>query len=89
MQIEQGTAYDMPYGTDAYRKVVIERYWQLDAGLGVGPANVVGTVGGRDALVKAYQAMLALGHGREGDVIIVSRVPRMSRASTIVQPNCR
>ena len=41
-------------------------------------ANVVATVGGRDALVKAYQAMLALGHGREGDLIIVSRVPWIS-----------
>ena len=34
--------------------------------------------GGRDALVKAYQAMLTLGHGRQGDVLIVSRVPWIS-----------
>ena len=39
---------------------------------------MLGTAGGRDALVKAYQAMLALGHGREGDVIAVSRVPWIS-----------
>jgi aspartate/methionine/tyrosine aminotransferase len=78
MQIERGTSYDMPYGTDLYRKVVVETYWKLDPALGFGPANVLATVGGRDALVKAYQAMLALGHGREGDVIAVSRVPWIS-----------
>jgi aspartate aminotransferase len=78
MQIEHGSAYDMPYGTDAYRKIVVEKYWKLDSSLGYGPGNVLGTAGGRDALVKAYQAMLALGHGREGDVIAVSRVPWIS-----------
>jgi len=78
MQIEHGTAYDMPFGTDSYRKAVVEKYWQLDPALGIGPNNVIGTSGGRDALVKAYQAMLQLGHGREGDVIAVSRVPWIS-----------
>lgn len=78
LQIEHGTSYDMPYGTDAYRRSVIEDYWKLDGSLGVTPGNVVGTAGGRDALVKAYQAMLALGYGRLGDVIIVSRVPWIS-----------
>jgi aspartate aminotransferase len=78
LQIEHGTAYDMPYGTDAYRKTVIEKYWQLDPGLGYGPGNVIGTAGGRDALVKAYQAMLALGYGRQGDLVVVSRVPWIS-----------
>ncbi len=78
MQIEHGSAYDMPFGTDAYRKVVIEKYWKMEPGLGIGPANVLGTAGGRDALMKAYQAMQALGHGREGDVVIVSRVPWIS-----------
>ncbi len=78
MQIEHGTAYDMPYGTDAFRKVVIERYWKLNPALGLGPGNVIATAGGRDALVKAYQAMLAFGHGRIGDVVIVSRVPWIS-----------
>jgi len=78
MQVEHGSAYDMPFGTEAYRRSVIERYWKLDPGLGWGPNNVLATAGGRDALVKAYQAMLALGHGRQGDVLIVSRVPWIS-----------
>jgi aspartate aminotransferase len=78
LQLEHGTAYDMPYGTDAYRKSVVEQYWKLDAATGLGPANVLGTQGGRDALVKAYTAMLALGHGRVGDPVIVSRVPWLS-----------
>jgi len=78
LQLEHGTAYDMPFGTEAYRKSVVEQYWKLDAASGLGPNNVIGTQGGRDALVKAYTAMLALGHGREGDPIIVSRVPWIS-----------
>jgi aspartate/methionine/tyrosine aminotransferase len=78
LQIEHGTAYDMPFGTDAFRRAVIESYWKLEPGTGIGPANVIGTIGGRDALVKAYQAMLALGHGRQGDVVVVSRVPWIS-----------
>jgi aspartate aminotransferase len=78
LQIEHGTAYDMPFGTDTYRKSVIEQYWKLDPALGWGPANVLGTAGGRDALVKAYGAMLTLGHGRQGDVLLVSRVPWIS-----------
>lgn len=78
LQIEHGTAYDLPFGTPAFRQAVIEQYWRIDPGLGIGPANVLGTSGGRDALVKAYQAMLALGHGREGDVIITTRVPWIS-----------
>jgi aspartate aminotransferase len=78
IQIEHGTAYDMPFGTEAYRKSVIEQYWKLDSSSGWGPANVLGTAGGRDALVKAYQAMLTLGHGRQGDLIMVSRVPWIS-----------
>jgi aspartate/methionine/tyrosine aminotransferase len=78
LQIEHGTAYDMPFGTDAYRKSVIEQYWKLDSSSGWGPANVLATAGGRDGLVKIYQAMLALGHGREGDLVMVSRVPWIS-----------
>lgn len=78
MQVENGTAYGMPFGTKAYREAVIEDYWHLDASSGFGPANVTGTAGGRDALVKAYRAMLSLGHGREGDCLIVSRVPWIS-----------
>lgn len=78
LQVERGTRYDMPFGTDMFRKTVVEDYWQLDSDTGVGPANVIATVGGRDALVKAYQAMLALGYGREGDALVVSRVPWIS-----------
>jgi aspartate aminotransferase len=78
MQVEHGTAYDMPFGTHTFRESVIEDYWKLDPSLGIGPANIVGTAGGRDALVKAYRAMLALGHGRIGDVLVVSRVPWIS-----------
>jgi aspartate/methionine/tyrosine aminotransferase len=78
MQAENGTAYGMPFGTNEFRKSVIEDYWKLDTGLGIGPANIIGTAGGRDALVKAYQAMLALGHGRVGDALVVSRVPWIS-----------
>jgi aspartate/methionine/tyrosine aminotransferase len=78
LQIEHGTAYDQPFGTEPYRKAVIEQYWKLDSSSGWGPANVMGTTGGRDALNKAYQAMLALGHGRQGDLIMVSRVPWIS-----------
>ena len=78
LQLEHGTSYDMPFGTVAYRESVINQYWKLDSSSGWGPANVLGTAGGRDALVKAYQAMLALGHGRQGDLIMVSRVPWIS-----------
>lgn len=78
LQIEHGTAYDMPFGTEAYRKSVVEQYWKLESATGLGPANVIGTQGGRDALVKAYTAMMALGHGRQGDLVIVSRVPWIS-----------
>jgi len=78
LQLEHGTAYDMPFGTDAYRKSVIEQYWKLDSSSGWGPTNVLGSAGGRDGLVKAYQAMMALGHGRQGDLIMVSRVPWIS-----------
>jgi aspartate/methionine/tyrosine aminotransferase len=75
---ERGTSYDMPFGTESFRRAVVEDYWQLDPDSGLGPANVLAAVGGRDALVKAYKAMLALGHGRSGDFIIVSRVPWIS-----------
>jgi aspartate aminotransferase len=78
LQLEHGSAYDMPFGTEAYRRAVIEHYWKLDSASGWGPSNVLGTAGGRDALVKAYQAMMALGHGRQGDLIMVSRVPWIS-----------
>jgi aspartate aminotransferase len=78
LQIAHGSAYDMPYGTDDYRRSVIEDYWKLNPSSGYSPANVLAAVGGRDALMKSYQAMLALGHGRQGDAVIVSRVPWIS-----------
>lgn len=78
MQIEHGTSYDMPFGTDEYRRVVLEDYWKLDSTSGITPANIIGTSGGRDGLNKAYDAMMALGYGRIGDVIAVSRVPWIS-----------
>ena len=72
---EHGTGYDFPYGTDMFRRAVAEQYWQLD---NWGPANVLGTVGGRDGLLKSYSAMIHLGSGRVGDVVLVSRVPWIS-----------
>ncbi|MBN1678989.1 MAG: pyridoxal phosphate-dependent aminotransferase [Anaerolineae bacterium] len=75
---EHGTGYDTPYGCDAFRTSVVEQYWQLDSSLGWGPANVLAAVGGRDALLKAYDAMITLGTGRVGDAVLVSRVPWIS-----------
>jgi len=78
LQKKQGTGYDQPYGTDAFRKTTAEQYWQLDAATGWGPINIAATAGGRDALIKVYQAMTSLGTGRVGDAVIVSRVPWIS-----------
>lgn len=73
--IEHGTGYDKPYGTDLFRKVTAEQYWHLQ---NWEPGNIIFCQGGRDALVKAYQAMISLGHGRVGDLLLVSRVPWIS-----------
>lgn len=78
LQVDHGTQYDMPFGCDAFRQCVVEDYWKLDAATGLGPSNVLAGVGGRDVLVKAYGAMLALGRGRVGDVLVTSRVPWIS-----------
>ena len=78
LQLEHGTSYDQPFGTRAFQESVVEQYLKLDPKYGFGPGNVAATVGGRDALTKAYQAMVNLGHGRQGDVLIVSRVPWIS-----------
>ena len=75
LQIKHGTSYDPPNGPKEYRQAVIEKYWKLDSTLDITPENVLATAGGRDALQKAYMSMLYLGHKREGDVMIVSRVP--------------
>ena len=78
MQVDHGTGYDSPFGTAKFREVVAEKYWGFAPESGLTPLNVVATVGGRDGLVKAYEAMLALGHGRQGDALLVSRVPWIS-----------
>jgi aspartate/methionine/tyrosine aminotransferase len=78
LQEAQGTGYDQPFGTRPFQKAVFETYWKLDTKWGYGPENVLASVGGRDALLKAYQAMLGLGYGRQGDLILVSRVPWIS-----------
>jgi aspartate aminotransferase len=78
LQIEHGTGYDKPFGTPAFRKAVVEEYWGLDSATGWGPANVIACQGGRDALVKAYDAIQFLGHKRRGDFVVVSRVPWIS-----------
>jgi aspartate/methionine/tyrosine aminotransferase len=78
LQIKQGTGYDQPFGTPLFRKVAAENYWQLDAASGWTPSNIIFVQGGRDGLNKAYSAMVTLGHGRVGDVLLVSRVPWIS-----------
>ncbi len=78
LQMEHGTGYDKPFGTEMFRRSVIEDYWELDASLGWGTENVIACQGGRDALEKAYEAALHLGHGRLGDFVVVSRVPWIS-----------
>ena len=78
LQLEHGTSYDSPFGTARFREVVAEKYWQFAPDLGLAPANIIATVGGRDGLVKAYEAMLALGYGNQGDTLLVSRVPWIS-----------
>jgi aspartate/methionine/tyrosine aminotransferase len=78
LQREHGTGYDKPFGTEIFRRAVVEDYWQLGESTGWGPANVLAGQGGRDALEKAYQAVQFLGYGRRGDFVVVSRVPWIS-----------
>jgi aspartate/methionine/tyrosine aminotransferase len=78
LQKEHGTGYDKPFGTNIFRQAVVEDYWQLDATTGWGPGNVIAGQGGRDALVKAYDAVQFLGHGRRGDFLLTSAVPWVS-----------
>ena len=78
LQKEHGTGYDKPFGTDIFRRAVVENYWELNSATGWGPLNVIACQGGRDALVKAYDAVQFLGHGRRGDFVVVSRVPWIS-----------
>lgn len=76
LQVEMGTGYDTPAGHPRFRKATAENYWAL--GHGWGPDNILGGQGGRDVLMKAYSAMVHLGTGRVGDVIIASAVPWIS-----------
>ncbi|MBT3338431.1 MAG: pyridoxal phosphate-dependent aminotransferase [Anaerolineae bacterium] len=78
LQVDHGTGYDSPFGTAKFRKVVAEKYWGFAPDTRLAPANVIATVGGRDGLVKSYEAMLSLGYGRQGDALLVSRVPWIS-----------
>ena len=78
LQKEHGTGYDKPFGTPEFRRVVVEDYWGLDAATGWGPENVLAGQGGRDALVKAYDAAQFLGFERRGDFVAVTRVPWIS-----------
>lgn len=76
LQREIGTGYDTPAGHARYRRVTAENYWGL--GHGWGPDNILAAQGGRDALMKAYSAMVYLGTGRVGDALITSAVPWIS-----------
>lgn len=78
LQIEHGTGYDKPFGTPKFREVTAEQYWGIDEATGWGPENIIFTQGGRDGLIKAYQAMITCGAGRNGDLLMVSRVPWIS-----------
>ncbi|MGJ3238454.1 MAG: pyridoxal phosphate-dependent aminotransferase [Anaerolineae bacterium] len=78
LQLEHGTGYDKPFGTELFRQATAEQYWKFSAESGFGPENIIFTQGGRDALNKAYDAMITLGHGRKGDLLVVSRVPWIS-----------
>ncbi|MCU0511470.1 MAG: aminotransferase class I/II-fold pyridoxal phosphate-dependent enzyme [Anaerolineae bacterium] len=78
MQVAHGTGYDNPFGTQEYRVTMAEKYWGFTAETGFGPGNIIFTQGGRDGLNKAYAAMIALGNGRVGDALVVSRVPWVS-----------
>ncbi len=78
LQLDHGTGYDSPFGTAKFREILAEKYWRFAPDLGLAPANIIATVGGRDGLVKSYEAMLALGHGNQGDALLVSRVPWIS-----------
>jgi aspartate/methionine/tyrosine aminotransferase len=58
--------------------VTAENYWKLQPESGWNAQNIVFTQGGRDALNKAYNAMIFRGHGNIGDLLVVSRVPWIS-----------
>ncbi|MCI0710012.1 MAG: pyridoxal phosphate-dependent aminotransferase [Chloroflexi bacterium] len=78
LQLKKGTAYGSPAGEPEYRQAVAENYWHLDSSLSWGPANIVAGQGGRDVLIKVFQAMIDCGYGRVGDALLVSAVPWIS-----------
>lgn len=78
LQIEHGSAYDQPWGTVKFRKAAAENYWQLSSETGWGPENIVFVQGGRDGLQKVYAALVSVGTGEVGSVMVVSRVPWVS-----------
>ncbi len=78
MHIKHGTGYDQPYGYDGFRNAVANAYWKINPATGWGPANVVAGIGGRDILMKAYDAMIHRGTRRVGDVLLTSAVPWIS-----------
>jgi aspartate aminotransferase len=75
---KNGTAYDPPIGIPLFRKATAEQYWQFDSNNGYSADNIAAVDGGRDGLLKIYEAMITLGTGRIGDVLLVSRVPWIS-----------
>lgn len=77
-QVKQGTAYDKPWGTPLFRQTAAENYWQLESASGWGPENIVFCQGGRDGLLKIYNAITSTGAGRVGDALVVSPVPWIS-----------
>lgn len=78
LQVEHGSAYDKPWGTPLFRQTAAENYWKLDAASGWGMDNIVFCQGGRDGLLKIYNAITSLSSGRVGDALVTSRVPWIS-----------
>ncbi len=78
LQVEQGTAYNQPWGTPRFRKAAAESYWHLEAASGWTQENIAFVQGGRDGLQKAYSALVTLGQQEIGDALVVSRVPWIS-----------
>ena len=76
--IKHGTGYDKPYGYDGFREAVVHDYWGIKESTGWGVQNVVAGIGGRDILMKAFDAMVHLGTGRLGDAVLTSAVPWIS-----------
>lgn len=78
LQVKHGTGYDKPFGTQLFRETAAEQYWKLDSASGWNAENIIFTQGGRDGLIKAFGAMIALGTQQIGDLLVVSRVPWIS-----------